>query len=148
MAVYSAIFERTASATLAVGNINAAATLPRRFRLLDIMVGSDANPPADNALKFLIERCTTKGTRTTVTPNPMDAAEAAFHGTAGENHTANGTGGADLFTIPLNGKSTMRWVARPGEELIAAAVADDGLQILTPVAGGTPTVSVTIWVAE
>jgi hypothetical protein len=136
MAAYVVELNRTASATLAVGTITADATRPRRGMLYDLMIGSEATP-ADNPFLWQVQRCTTAGTSTGVTPTALDPADAATESDAGENHTITPTltAGAILLSIPLNQRATFRWVAQPGCELIYPATASNGLAIETPTCG-------------
>jgi hypothetical protein len=133
VAAYAVEMNRTASATLAVGTITADATRPRRGMLYDLMIGSEATP-ADNPFLWQVQRCTTAGTSTGVTPTALDPADAATESDAGENHTITPTltAGAILLSIPLNQRATFRWVAQPGCELIYPATASNGLAIETP----------------
>ena len=136
MAGYAVELNRTASATLAVGTITADATRPRRGMLYDMIVGSEATP-ADNPFLWQVQRCTTAGTSTGVTPTALDPADAATESDAGENHTITPTltAGAILLSIPLNQRATFRWVAQPGCELIYPATASNGLAVETPTCG-------------
>lgn len=133
MANYAQEFNRTASTTLSVGNVTADATRPRRSKFYDLMFGSEASP-ADNPFLWQIQRCTTAGTSTAVTPSPLDPADAATETDAGENHTIDPTLTANLIllSIPLNQRATFRWVAAPGSELVIPATASNGLAIRTP----------------
>ena len=144
-AKYGVEMNRTASATLAVGAISADATTPRRQKILDVIVGSEATP-ADNAFLWQFQRSTTQGTASTVTPEPLDPADAVALADALENHTVNGTltGGAIPLTIPLNQRASFRWVASPGSELVIPATADNGFHLLTPTAGGLVAISASL----
>ena len=116
MANYAADFQRTSSTTLSVGTIGAGT---RRGKIYDVMFGSEATP-ADAAILWTVRRYTAAGTATAVTPQALDAADAAFSGVAGENHTIEPTytAGAIVLNVPLNQRATYRWVAAPGGELI------------------------------
>jgi hypothetical protein len=135
MARYSVECNRTASASLSVGTVTADATRPRRGKLYDFVFGSEATP-ADGAFKVIIGRVTAAGTSTGVTPVPLDPADAATEGDAGENHTieATYTAGQTLLAISVNQRATVRWVASPGGELVWPATASNGLGIGTPTA--------------
>lgn len=127
--------KRTASTTLALGNI--IATANRRLALYDLIVGSEATP-ADNPFTLLVRRCTTVGTATAVTPVALDPANPSggVTQTANENHTVDPTitANSELLDIPFNQRATFRWVAAPDGELIVPAVASNGLVLSTPVA--------------
>ena len=148
MAKMSVPLRRTASTTASVGSVTADATRPRRFRLYDILVGSEASP-ADNAFLYTVQRCTAAGTSTAVTPRNLDPASATTEMDAGENHTVEPTytASAELLFIPVNQRATMRWVAAPGGELVFPATASNGFGVETPSAG-TVVVSVTCYVDE
>lgn len=136
MAAYSVELNRTASATLSVGTITADATRPRRGKIYDLTFGSEAGP-GDFAFLWQIQRCTTAGTSTVVTPQPLDPADAATESDAGENHTIDPTltANAILMSEPLNQRATYRWQAVPGKELVYPATASNGLAVRTPTAG-------------
>ena len=140
MAKYAIDFQRTASTTASVGSVTADSTRPRRFKVYDLILGSEATP-ADAALLYTIQRCTAAGTSTGVTPQPLDPADAATEMDAGENHTIEPTytAGAILLNIPVNQRATFRWVAAPGGELVAPATAANGVGIQTDtISTGTP----------
>jgi hypothetical protein len=132
MAKYSVEMNRTASTSFSVGNITADATRPRRSKLYDITMGSEA-APADNVFLWTVQRCTTAGTATGVTPSPLDPADAATETDAAENHTGDPTytSGAVMLSIPLNQRASYRWVAAPGGELVIPATAANGLGVRT-----------------
>jgi len=136
MAAYSVEMNRTASASLSVGNIIADATRPRRGKFYDLTFGSEAGP-GDFAFLWQIQRCTTAGTSSAVTPQALDPADAATESDAGENHTIDPTltANAILMSEPLNQRATYRWQAVPGKELVYPATASNGLAVRTPTAG-------------
>lgn len=138
MAAYSVEMNRTASATLSVGNIIADATRPRRGKIFDLTFGSEATP-ADVANLWQIQRCTTAGTSTAVTPQALDPADAATESDAGENHTIDPTltANAILLSEAVNQRATFRWQAVPGKELVYPATASNGLAVRTPTVGST-----------
>ena len=135
MAKYGCEFNRTASTTAALGSIGADATRPRRGKIYDLIFGSEASP-ADNAFRYILQRCTALGTSTAVTPRPLDPADAATEADAGENHTVEPTFTANeiVLAVALNQRATFRWVAAPGGELVYPATASNGLGIQTPTA--------------
>ena len=101
-----------------------------RPAIYDIIFGSNATP-ADNALQWLVQRYTAAGTATAVTPQPLDSGDPAATAAAGENHTAEPTYTADaiLLNISANQRSTQRWMASPGGELVMPATAANGCGI-------------------
>lgn len=135
MAKYAVDFTRTASTTASVGSITADATRPRRGKLYDLVIGSEGSP-ADNAFRYVMQRCTAAGTSTGVTPQPLDPADAATEMDAGENHTIEPTytAAALLLVVAVNQRATFRWVAAPGGELVFPATASNGLGLQTPTA--------------
>lgn len=99
-----------------------------RPAVYDVILGSNATP-ADNALNWLMERYTAAGTSTAVTPQALDPDDPAATASAGENHTAEPTYTADavMLNISCNQRSTQRWVASPGGEIILPATANSGV---------------------
>lgn len=133
MANYATMLARTASTSASLGSLNAPASSMRRIKLYDIVLGSEASP-ADNAFLYVIQRITTAGTSTAVTPSPIDPADAASAMTAGQNHTIEPTytAGLVMLRLPLNQRATFRWVAGQGGELVIPATASNGLGFQTP----------------
>lgn len=133
MAKYAIECNRTASTSASLGTVTADSTRPRRGKLYDLIIGSEASP-ADNAFRYIVQRCTAAGTSTSVTPQPLDPADATTEMDAGENHTIEPTytSNAILLPISVNQRATFRWVAPPGGELVFPATAANGLGIQTP----------------
>jgi hypothetical protein len=148
MARFSVEMRRTASATLELGSMIADATRPRRGKVFFATFGSEA-APADNAFLYQVQRCTTGGTSTAVTPQALNPADAATEFDAGQNHTVNGTLTANAFVlqVPLNQRSTFRWEAGIYGELIWPATASNGFGILTPTSSAV-VITATIHVDE
>lgn len=135
MANYSVKMQRTASATLSLGGMNADATRPRRGEIFDLTFGSEASPAADNVFLYQLQRYTAAGTSTTVTPQPFDPADAVTESDAGENHTVDPTYTANQFLlmVPLNQRATVRWqAARDDCRLVWPATASNGIGVKTP----------------
>lgn len=139
----------TSSTSVGMFSLEGAATLPRRFRLYDLIVGSEA-AAADNALLFTVERITATGTGTAVTPKALDPADQACLAVAKDNLSGQPTVTATsvLLDIPLNQRAVFRWVAAPGSELIAPATTANGFIVNTPTATNTPAVSGTMFFDE
>jgi hypothetical protein len=99
-----------------------------RPRLYDIIFGSYASP-ADNAIQWFLQRNTAAGTGDAVTPAKLDPGDPAATATSLANHTVEPTytAGEILLNIVANQRSTQRWVAAPGGELVAPATASNGL---------------------
>jgi hypothetical protein len=117
-----------------VGSLTANPTRPRRQRWYELELGSEA-AAADNPFLWQVQRCTTAGTAgSSVTPQPLDPADAATEAVGGQAHSVNPTqtASAYLLTVPLNQRATFRWVAVPGKELVTPATASNGAVIITP----------------
>lgn len=137
MAAYSILMQRTGSTTLSVGSVTADATRPRRGKLYDLMLGSEGTV-ADNPALWQVQRCTAAGTSTSVTPQPLDPADAATEMDAGTNHTIEPTYTANAFmlSIALNQRATFRWVAYDlAHAPTFPATASNGFGLKTPTTG-------------
>lgn len=138
MTNFAANMTRTASATLSVGALTAAASNPRRYELYDYVFGQAEASPADGNTLWQIQRCTTAGTAgSAVTPQFTDPGDAQAATTVcGQAHSADPTvtANAILLSIGLNQRATFRWVPAPGKELIIPATASNGLAFRTPTA--------------
>jgi hypothetical protein len=139
----------TTSTTVGVGALTGAGASTRRAKIYDIIFGSEATP-ADQVFLFEINRSTTAPTGTTITPNPLDLADAAATMVANENLTVQGTNtaGSVPLSVPLNQRATFRWVAAPGSEIVTPATAANGVHINTPTASGTPAATVNVMFNE
>lgn len=135
MPKFSATFQRTASTSLSVGSMTAAASSPRRALVYELDFGSEASP-ADNPFLWQVPRCTTAGTAgstfTAIALNPADTLASTI--VCGVAHTTDPTVTASTFllSIPLNQRATYQWRANPGSELVIPATASNGLAIRTP----------------
>lgn len=114
---------------LSVTAVTGATTL-RRGWIYDIEFGADGTP-ADNVIVFKVDRQTTVGTGTSATAAPLDAGDAAVLLVGTVNHTAEPTVTANtqLIEVPLNQRSSYRWVTIPGSgaELVVPAVTVNGI---------------------
>ena len=148
MANYSVVLRRTASTTASLGSIAANATRPRRGMWYDLIFGSEA-AAADNPFLYVVQRFTAPGTSTSVTPQPLDPADAATESTAGQNHTVEPTytAGQVLLDIALNQRATFRWIAYEGRPLTYPATASNGLGIATPTSSAVA-ITATVYYAE
>ena len=143
-------FQRTASTTASLGSMTADATRPRRLRVFDFIIGSEATP-ADAAILWTFQRCSAAGTSTGVTPQNFDLASSTTEYDAGENHTIEPTytASAILGNFPLNQRATFRWVAAPGAEWVMPATASNGFGIQTDtISTGTPVITATVYSDE
>ncbi len=114
-----------------------------RCGIYDAMFGTSTTP-ADQQMLFQVQKTTTAGTSTSVTPEPLDVDDRVAICTAGKTFTAEPTySGVPFIDIGLNQRSTFRWVARPGGELICSSAANAGIMGKVAVTSGTPTAYVT-----
>lgn len=124
------------------------ATTLRRAWVYDVMFGVDGTP-ADNVLVWKVDRQTSTGTRSAVTPPPLDAGDAAALITCGANTTIEGiiTSATQLIELPVNQRASYRWVAAPGGELIVPAtnVAGLGFRAKSPAYASTALATVHFW---
>lgn len=138
MAKYSAPYTRTMDTTNAIGAIWAQTAGLRRFRVLDIVFGCDGTP-GDTPMVLRVNRSTAVATGgTTLAPAAVDSADGTASCTGMHGTVSNGTNSGTLLELACNQRSTVRWFAAPGEELVAPAVNASGFHFLTPVA---PTLS-------
>lgn len=135
MAKFSFLAQRTASTTLSVGSLTAAASNMRRAKLYELDFGSEASP-ADNPFLWQVQRCTTAGTAGStfvgVTLDPADSLASTIVGGVAHTVDPTVTANAFLLTIPLNQRATYQWRANPGSELLIPATASNGVAIRTP----------------
>ncbi len=111
----------------------AGATLPRRGKLYDILVGT-AGTPADNAMEFQVARCTTGTTNvaggTLTTVQPLDPADAAAIAVTVINASQTPTISAvNVWYIGMNQRASYRWVCAPGSEIVWPATTSNGLTL-------------------
>ena len=120
------------------------ATTLRRGWVYDVTFGTDGTP-ADNTVTYKIDRQTTVGTQTSITPAPLDTSDAAALLVCGGNTTVEPTITAStiLLEVATNQRATYRWVAVPGSELVVPAtnVAGLGARSKSPAYTGTTLVS-------
>lgn len=104
-----------------------------RPEIYDMICGSDATP-ADNAAEYVLQRNTTVGAATGVTPRALDPDDPSATATAGEAHTSEPTYTANVILLQWaqNQRATFRWVAAPSGALkLPAADNGVGLQVIT-----------------
>lgn len=135
MPSYAVELNRTASTTLSVGALVADATAPRRAKIFRLVCGSEA-APADASFLWQLQRCTTAGTGTAVTPQAIDPADPAAINDAYENHTVDPTltANAILLSVPLHQRATFHFYAVPGREIVIPGTASNGVAVRTPTA--------------
>src|SRR5262245_12587554 len=100
----------------------------RRAWIFDVSAGPDT-APADNTLVYKVDRQTTVGTGTSITPHPIDAADGATTLVGTANHTVEPTitDNTELLEVSANQRASFRWVAVPGSELVVPATNTNGL---------------------
>lgn len=123
------------AATTQWGLVGTAAVRPQIF---DILISSVATP-ADNAGEYLLQRITTTGTSTSVTPAPLDSGDPAATCPAGQNHSAEPTYTSNtvLLRIATNQRATFRHVTAPEAEFKGPATASNGFGFLANAIGGS-----------
>jgi hypothetical protein len=145
MAKYSSSHQTAAGTTLVLLNLTGAATV--RPSIYQVVIGSDATP-ADLAGEFAVMRSTTAGAggtalgENTRDPLTVAATSAATGGTytAAPTITAN----SHQLMVGLNQRATFMHNCNPGDEIIAAATAANGLAVYSVAHGGTPNMNVTV----
>lgn len=127
-------FTRTASSTLDVGSVIAAAANPRRFQLYDFVIGSDAAPADNPYLWEIYKRTGTATAGSAPTSSVLDQSDTvATTLVFNQAPTTNGSGGSTaIFGVPLNQRASFRWVCQPGSELVCPATASNGFCFATP----------------
>lgn len=149
MANYGALLTRAnASTTLGVGAIYCPASGQRRVAIYDLIFGSQT--AGDTQFTFTMQRITAAPTGNAVTPDPLDTADPAAVTLAAEELSNNGTvtAGVIPFSMQMNQRSTFRWVAKDGKEIIVPASAGNGVDFLTPTALLTPPAQVMAYFNE
>jgi hypothetical protein len=134
----------TAAASKSTLGVTGSTTV--RPYLMDLIISSVATP-ADNAAQYQVLRYTawSTNTSTAVTPSAFDGADGAAQGTYWKLST--GTEPTYLavpcLDISHNQRATFRWVAAPGEEIIAPATASNGIGVQCIGFGGSAVAEVT-----
>jgi hypothetical protein len=110
--------------------LHAAAAGMRRAKIADWTIGCASNPPFDQQILHIAQRCTTLATGAAKVPNSTDPADTlASTIVCFDTVTADPTltAGAILLEKALNERASFRWAAQPGFELIIPAVANNGV---------------------
>jgi len=151
MPVYSAEFNRTLSTSASVGSFGASSgTQARRLKLLYLHFGTESTP-ADQAINLVAQRYSAAGTSTAVTPKPLDLADPAMLGVAGENHTVEPTYTAAevMLSLSTHQRASIVYYAPPGAEITVPATNAAGIGFQTDtISSGTPTASMTVHILE
>jgi hypothetical protein len=112
-------------------------------------LGSSA-APADNAITWFMQRDTTAGTSSAVTPSPTDFSDPAALSAAGQNHTVEPTytAGQILFHQALNQRGAWKLNLDPFTPLMVPAVAANGIGLYPVHASFTGTVDAHLFFCE
>jgi len=106
----------------------------RRAKLYDFTISAQGTP-ADNLLRWVLQRFNVAPTVTAVVPASLDPADPASITTAGENASAEGTytAATELFDQGINQRAAYRWIAAPDGELVIpdTAAAGIGIRVLS-----------------
>ncbi len=129
--------------------LNCPTSVPRRGKLYDILVGTNA-APADNFLEFDISRVTTSSTSTLLTGLPLDPADAASTtvGTVNSTGASPTVGNPGLWYLGMNQRASYRWVCAPGSEIVWPATASNGLSLRARSGAYTGTCTATLMYQE
>lgn len=113
---------------------------------LNRMTISSSGTPADNAIIWTLQRCTTTGTMTSVTPALRDPADGAADLLGGENATAEPTytASTEMFDNAINQRATLIVVYDDRNEITIPATANNGLGLKSTHPTATPTVEATL----
>lgn len=136
----------TTSKTMAVvGTVTATLIRPAIY---DVIVGTSGTP-ADNAMRYGVQRFTAAGTTTAKTASPLDPGDVASLATCGVDASIEPTKTAAfiLLEIPANQRASFRWVAAPDGELKGPATNANGLAVtaLSAAYTGVATCTVHFW---
>jgi hypothetical protein len=109
--------------------------------IVSIEMGSDASP-SDNAVKYIVQRCTTTGTPgSSITPQALDPsipAAQATSGLAGFSVNPTLTANAILHQWAQNQRQAYRWQAYDiTKGLKLPATSSNGVAFLPPVVNGS-----------
>jgi hypothetical protein len=129
-----------------IGKVAQPASATDRARLTGFCIGSTATP-ADNAIQWTLQRITTAGTFTSVTPAIKDdPADGAATMVAGENCTSEPTytASTELFDTGINQRANFLMIYAPGREPVIPKTNNAGLGVKSTHASATPSVDVVL----
>lgn len=131
MAKWAAAVTKGATSVQTVMYVGAAAASMRRAKVNFYNLACNA-APADATFDHIVQRCTTAGTGTGVTPNSKDPADTlastiVVRGTFTVDPAL--TAAAFLNRAPFNQRLTYQWMCAPGDEIIIPATASNGIII-------------------
>ena len=114
--------------TTILGIVSATTIRPKIYDIMATAYGT----PNDYQAKYVVNRITTAGTSTAVTPQALDPADPASLATAGMAHSGEPTytANAELLVMSRNLRHPYRWVAIPGREIVLPATAANGVGVL------------------
>lgn len=137
MPAYNSTLSRTGDATNGVSILQPGSAM-RRFQVRDLLFGY-SGAMTDVGFDANLTRSTTAGTGgATPTPQAVDAGDPASVILNRDGAATNGTASGVVLAFAGNMRSTVRWVARDGDEIVVPGTAANGLHFLTPT---TPTVA-------
>ena len=115
----------TAKTMVVVGTVTATLGRPAIY---DLIVGASGTP-ADNAMRYALQRFTAAGTTTAKTANPLDSADMAAQATCGVDASIEPTLTAATINVVIaaNQRATFRWVAAPDGEIRGPATNANGI---------------------
>lgn len=131
MAKYALGFSKGSASVQQMVEALADATRPRRGKLVSFSVGY-TTASDDGVTDYQIRRVTGSATGSSLTPNPLDPADAATEFDAKDTVTvdaASYAAGTLLDRLPLNNRATWQWMAGQGSELVYPATASNGLSL-------------------
>ena len=115
----------TAKTIAVVGTVTATLGRPAIY---DYIVGASGTP-ADNAMRYALQRFTAAGTTTAKTANPLDSADMAAQATCGVDASIEPTLTAATINVVIaaNQRASFRWVAAPDGEIRGPATNANGI---------------------
>ncbi len=127
MGVYFIDGQDTNTASTTVLALNQPASALKRLKVGYLSAGSDVS--ADSAFEAVLQRISTAGTSTSVTPQKRDPADGAASAVAGEAHTSEPTYTANEIMLTINGhqRATFQWYAAPGREVVIPVTNNAGV---------------------
>lgn len=128
MPAYTATTRAAVANPRTIGRIGHDASAVQRGSL-NRMTLSCSGTPADNAIIWTLQRCTTTGTMTTLTPALRDVSDGPADLVASENATAEPTytASTEMFDNAVNQRATLIVVYDDRNEITIPATANNGL---------------------
>lgn len=134
----------TTTIKTALGIQQPASSLKGRIELYSLILSSAATP-ADSAVEWVVQKTSTAGTSTAVTPTDVDDASNTAVGAAGQTFTAEPTAVSNtiLLDMGLNLRAVYTVVLGPGYEWPIANTASRGIGVGAKIPSTTPTILAT-----